>query len=89
MRPGWDYEGFPDAPPPEGWVRSDREAHPDDEEGSKHRLICQGARGLAEEQGWGDAPIYLWIGASPCFGGVGGEKRGAPSLAASGASPPS
>ncbi len=45
------------------WLRPDvdpTKAHPDDAEGSKHKLICAGVRKLAARKGWG-IKIGLWL----------------------------
>ena len=36
-------------------------AHPDDAQASKHRLICDGVRKLAESKGWDLEKVVLWV----------------------------
>ena len=36
-------------------------AHPDDDAGTKHKLICDGMEKLAETNGWDIDNVYLWI----------------------------
>ena len=36
-------------------------AHPDDDEGSKHALICDAVKRLAKEKGWDLSKVYLWV----------------------------
>jgi hypothetical protein len=36
-------------------------AHPDDAAGSKHKLICEGVRKLAEKKGWDINKVSLWL----------------------------
>ena len=36
-------------------------AHPDDEQASKHKLICDGVMRLAEEKGWDLEKVVLWV----------------------------
>jgi hypothetical protein len=55
------------------WMRGDEEqckrnghrwdgtAHPDDEKGTKHRLMCAGVERLAGEKGWDLGKVYIWL----------------------------
>lgn len=55
------------------WKRGDEEqcksnghvwegaAHPDDEKGTKHRLLCAGVAKLAELKGWSLDTVYVWL----------------------------
>jgi hypothetical protein len=46
------------------WLRPNEDptkAHPDDVEGSKHKLICAGVRKLADRKGWDINQIGLWL----------------------------
>jgi hypothetical protein len=36
-------------------------AHPDDAHASKHKLICDGVRRLAESKGWDLKKVVLWV----------------------------
>jgi len=36
-------------------------AHPDDAQGTKHRLICDGMEKLAKAKGWDIDNVYLWV----------------------------
>jgi hypothetical protein len=36
-------------------------SHPDDEAGSKHKIICAGIQKLAEMKAWSLNAVYLWI----------------------------
>jgi hypothetical protein len=46
------------------WLRPDvdpAKAHPDDAQGSKHKLICAGVRKLAVKKGWDINCMGLWV----------------------------
>ncbi len=46
------------------WLRPDvdpAKAHPDDAQGSKHKLICAGVRKLGVKKGWNINQVGLWL----------------------------
>lgn len=46
------------------WLRPNADpkiAHPDDDDGTKHKLICAGIQKLAEKKKWNTHQVYLWL----------------------------
>jgi hypothetical protein len=46
------------------WLRPHADAkiaHPDDENASKHMLVCAGIQKLAQEKKWSTHQVYLWL----------------------------
>ena len=46
------------------WLRPSAdpaEAHPDDAEGTKHRLLCRACREVAARSGWKEPDVHVWM----------------------------